>query len=116
MASPTQVTNGRATSAVSVAKEITLDYDPKTYAVSVTPNKIGKGSTIRFRSPKGKVRVVFVSPFNTDSVEMLDSEQRTLTVGGCYHFRCFFKSESDEYGQEIESPTGGVLDIEPHRP
>lgn len=111
MVSPIQVVNGTSPSDVT---EIELDYDPTTYAVSVTPSTIQKGSTICFTNPKGKVRVVFISPFNDDGPEMLDSAQRKLTVGGIYHFRCFFKAS--DYSKEIQSPTGGILDVQPHRP
>jgi hypothetical protein len=94
--------------------EIVLDYNPTNYAVTVTPDTVKKGATVCFTCPKGKVRVVFVSPFGDNGVEMLDSVPRKLTQGGVYHFLCFFKA--NEYAQEIASPTGGILDVQPNRP
>ena len=113
MVSPTQVVNG-ARSVLPGVTEIVLDYDPTTLKVSANPEVVNKDSTVCFVSPEGKVRVVFVSPFSDDTVEMLDSEERKLTVGGFYHFRCFF-TENGAAG-ESEARTGGILDVQPHRP
>jgi len=112
MVSPTQVFNGSGSGSSGV-KEIKLNYDLTTYAVSVTPNKVHAGDTICFTSPQGKVRVVFVTPFNDNTVEMLDSEERTLIVGGAYPFLCFFTEPGEG---ESEARTGGILDVQPHRP
>ena len=114
MVSPTQVVNGSRFGPSDV-KEIVLDYDLETRAVTVTPDTVDKGTTICFKSREGKVkvRVVFVSPFNDNTVEMFDSQNRTVTVGGIYHFRCFFIEPG---GREIEGLTGGILDVPPHRP
>jgi hypothetical protein len=115
MVSLTQVVNGDGDSSKPpTVIKIVLDYDVATHAVTVTPDTVPKGATICFTYHKGKVRVVFVSPFNDDGPEMLDSCQRTLAVGGVFHFRCFFKA--GEYAPEVESPTGGILDVQPHRP
>ena len=123
MVSPTQVVNGSASGASRIAsrssgvKEIKLayNYDDKleTYVVSVEPNSVHTDDTICFTSPQGKVRVVFVTPFNDNAVEMLDSEERTLTVGGAYPFLCFFTEPGEG---ETQARTGGVLDVQPHRP
>jgi hypothetical protein len=56
---------------------------------------------------------VFVSPFNDNTVEMLDSEERKLTVSGTYPFLCFFTEPGEG---ESEARTGGILDVQPHRP
>jgi hypothetical protein len=112
MVSPTQVFNGSG-SGSSRVKEIKLYYDLTTYAVSVEPDTVKNGDTICFTSPQGKVRVVFVSPFNDNTVEMLDSEERKLTVSGTYPFLCFFTEPGEA---ESEARTGGILDVQPHRP
>jgi hypothetical protein len=112
MVSLTQVVNGSRFGPSDV-NEIMLDYDLATGAVTVTPDTVEKGTTICFKGREGRVRVVFVSPFGDNTVEMLDSQNRTLTVGGIYHFRCFF-IEPD--GKEIEGLTGGILDVQPYRP
>jgi hypothetical protein len=112
MVSPTQVVNGSRSGSSNV-KEITLDYDLTTYDVSVKPDTVNRGDTICFTSPKGKVRVVFVSPFNDNTVEMLDSEERKLTASGAYPFLCFFTEAGEG---EREARTGGILDVQPHRP
>jgi hypothetical protein len=112
MVSTTLVVNGSGSGSSDVT-EIVLDYDPETGVVTVTPSTVEKGTTICFKGRDGKVRVVFVSPFNDNTVEMLDSDERTLTVGGVYHFRCFFIEPG---GREIEGRTGGILDVQPNRP
>jgi hypothetical protein len=90
MVAPIQAVHGTGSSTLPVVP-IMLEYNPTTYAVSVTPSIVAKGATICFNCSQGSVRVVFVSPFNDDGPQLLDSEPRTLTVGGIYHFRCFFK-------------------------
>jgi hypothetical protein len=112
MVSPTQVVNG-SSSGSSDVKEIMLDYDLKTYGVSVDPDTVNRGDTICFKTHEGMVRVVFVSPFNDNTVEMLDSEERKLTVSGAYPFLCFFTEDGEG---ESEARTGGILDVQPHRP
>lgn len=111
MVSPTQVFNGFG-SRSSRVQEIRLNYNSKN-EVSVEPDTVNVNDTIYFTSPKGKVRVVFVTPFNGNTVEMLDSEERTLTVGGAYPFLCFFTEPGED---ESEARTGGVIDVLPHRP
>jgi hypothetical protein len=97
----------------SADQEIILDYDPE-YGVTVTPEEVGRGETICFKGKNGTtVRVIFVSPFGDELLEMVDSETRKLTVGGIYHFKCFFTPVG---GTEIASKTGGILDVQPHRP
>jgi hypothetical protein len=118
MVSPTLVVNGSGSGSSDVT-EIVLDYDPETEVVTPTPGSVEEGTiikkdtTICFKGREGKVRVVFLSPFNDNTVEMIDSEERKLTVGGVYHFRCFFIEPG---GREIEGRNGGILDVQPNRP
>lgn len=114
MASSTvPASNGTKTSMPTTDQNIILDYDPTTYQVLVNTSQVNKGQTICFRGARDKVRVVFISPFGTDVMQMADSEPRTLTTGGLYHYRCYFTSDG---GQEIQGTTGGILDVQPHRP
>jgi hypothetical protein len=113
MALTMPVANGRETSLATIDQEIILDYDPKTYAVMVNISQVNKGETIWFRGARGKVRVVLVSPFGDSTIEVADSEPRTLTVGGFYHFQCYFTPYG---GTEIAGQTGAILDVQPHRP
>lgn len=113
MALSMAIPNGNQTAPLNVDQEIILDYDPKTYAVMVNTLQVNKGETIRFRGARGKVRVVFVSPFGDDLMELADSEPRTVTTGGLYHYRCYFTPYE---ANEIEGNTGAILDVQPHRP
>ena len=113
MALSMSVPNGRALKLSKADQEIILDYDPE-YGVTVTPEEVKRDKTICFKGKNGtKVRVIFVSPFGDELLEMADSEMRMLTVGGFYHFKCFFTPIG---GKEIASKTGGILDVQPHRP
>src|SRR5262245_18163545 len=52
----------------SLFQDIELRYDESTYSVTVTPDSVAKGTTVRFVNPDGgKVRVVFVSPRGNES-------------------------------------------------
>lgn len=114
MALSMPVPNGQASTLSVADQEIILDYNTKTYAVTVTPAKVSKGETICFKGTNGaKVRVIFVSPFGDELLEMADSETRKLSVGGFYPFKCFFTPKG---GKEMEGKTGGVLDVGPTRP
>ena len=114
MALSMPVANGRETPLATIDQEIILDYDPKTYAVMVNTSQVNKGETICFRGARGKVSVVLVSPFGDDLMKLEDSEPHTLTTGGLYHYRCYFTPYDG--GKEIEGNTGGILDVQPHRP
>lgn len=111
MVSPSVVVNGSGSGSSDVT-EIILDYD-QNGTVTGMPDTVEKETTICFKAREGRVRVVFLSPFNDNTVEMLDSEERKLIVGGVYHFRCFF---TEPGGGEIEAGTGGILDVTPNRP
>ena len=108
------VPNGIDSTPPSADQEIILDYDPKTNEVTATPEVVQRGATICFKGKYGtRVRVVFVSPFGDEMLEMADSVTRALSIGGFYHFKCFFTTSA---GEEIEGKTGGILDVQPHRP
>ena len=113
MALSMPVPNGQSSTLSGADQEIILDYNTK-YEVTVTPQEVKNNQTVCFKGTKGgKVRVIFVSPFGDELLEMVDSETRMLSVGGFYHFKCFFTPNG---GKEIESKTGGILDVQPHRP
>ena|ERR1700743_145781 len=114
MLAPIPAVNGTVSNTPAPAVPVMLEYNPTTYAVTVTPSTITKGATICFKCSNGKVRVIFLSPFSDNGPELKDSEPRTLTVGGLFHFRCFF--QLDGYSNEVESPMGGILDVQPHKP
>jgi hypothetical protein len=114
MSTSTQVTpNGRSIAPADV-KEIQVAYNG-TSSVTVLPDSVSKGTTARFKDPRGgKLRIVFLSPTGKATDQVLDSELCTLTVGGMYHFKCFF---TDKDGVERESPAdGGVIEVSPVRP
>jgi hypothetical protein len=94
-------------------QSIMLSYDPQTYTVTVAPDCVAKDSMICFKTNSGKVKVVFLSPFGDEITTLLDSEARTISTGGCYHFNCYFTNAD---GVEFKSKTGGVIDVQPHRP
>jgi hypothetical protein len=116
MALSMAIPNGNQMPPSNVDQEIILDYDPE-YGVTVTPEIVQdekRDKTICFKGKNGtKVRVIFLSPFGDELLEMADSEARMLTVGGFYHFKCFFTPIG---GKETEAMTGGILDVQPHRP
>ena len=64
-------------------QEIWVDYDERNDGVSVNPDGVRKGATVRFRDPKGgKLRIVFLSPTGDETTTVSDSELCTLSVGG----------------------------------
>jgi len=95
-------------------QDILVDYDPETKAVSVTPDTVGKRTFVRFKYPDGKLTIVFLSPTGNETETLTDTDIRQLTVGGSYHFKCFF-TESD--GSVYEgSGDGGVIIVSPTKP
>lgn len=114
MSTSTQVTPNRRDIAPAEIQEIHVEYNGSN-SVTVTPTSVSKGTTARFKDPKGgKLRIVFLSPTGKATDHVLDSELCTLTVGGMYHFKCFFTGAD---GVERESPTnGGVIEVSPVRP
>ena len=114
MALSMPVPNGRALALSGADQDIILEYDKPNDAVKVTPKTVSKGETICFKGTYGyKVRIIFLSPFGDELKEMNDSETHKLSVGGIYPFKCFFTAIG---GEEIQSKTGGILDVGPTRP
>lgn len=106
IAAPTKITN---------VSEILVGYNEADGSVSVNPSSVGKDSMVRFKDPNGgKLRIVFLSPTGKESDTVLDSELCTLSVGGTYHFRCFFTPVGASH--EISPKQGGVIDVIPQRP
>jgi hypothetical protein len=95
--------------------EISVTYNESTEGVTVSPTWVNKNTTVRFKNPKGgKLRIVFLSPTGKDCETVLDSELCKLTVGGTYHFKCFFTLPGTN--NEIGPKSGGVIDVTPTRP
>ncbi len=100
---------------VEGAQEILVEYDTATDRVIVTPQEVPKGTTVRFKDPKGRrLRIVFLSAVGDEVDTVLDSEVCTLTVGGAYHFKCFLTPPGAK--SEISPNGAGVIDVIPHRP
>lgn len=96
-------------------QEILVTYDPLSGGVTVNPGTVDKGTTVRFKDPKGgRLRVVFLSPEGNETDEVLDHDSCTMIVGGIYHFKCFFTLPGTT--TEIASKTGGLLEVYPPRP
>ena len=116
-AEPASATYGESSGEVEISKfqDIQLRYNEATWGVTVTPDTVHKGTTVRFVNPDGgKVRVVFLSPRGNEVDAVKDSESCLLAIGGSYHFKCFFLPEGAT--REIAATTGGVIDVIPHRP
>jgi hypothetical protein len=119
MATITQVTSNGApkASGSSTIKDIWVSYDEANDGVILDPDPlaVNKDTTARFRDPNGgKLRIVFLSPTGKETDEVLDSETYTLTVGGTYHFKCFFIAPGST--TEKNPKNGGVIDVIPQRP
>lgn len=71
----------------------------------MSPLIANKGETVRFSSSEGPLQITFLSPFGDDTITVTDTEDRTFTQGGIYHFRCTINGEARD---------GGVVDIKPH--
>lgn len=96
-------------------QEILVEYNASTGGVTVTPGQVDKGTTVRFRDPKGsKLKMVFLSPEGIETDTVLDSDTCTMIVGGIYHFLCYFTPPGAEY--PIAAKTGAVLEVYPPRP
>jgi hypothetical protein len=73
------------------------------------------GQTVRYRSPAGKVRIVFpnLSPFRNDNqamTEVQDSEIATLVTDGTFTCRCFITPENgQEVGWDPQHPDSGGI-------
>jgi hypothetical protein len=100
---------------VTDAQEIQVEYDEQNDGLIVTPTEVLKGTTVRFRDPKGgSLRIVFLSPNGKETDSVSDSELLTLTAGGTYHFKCFFTRPAAN--GEFCPHSGGVIDVLPRRP
>jgi hypothetical protein len=106
--------NGSARTSVADVQEISVRYDEATDAVTVTPEKVSKGTTARFKNPEGGLRIVFLSASGKEMESVSDSELCKLTIGGTYHFKCFFTFAGAN--GEISPESGGVIDVVPQRP
>lgn len=96
-------------------QEISVGYDEINDSVIVTPEAVRKGTTVRFKDPKGsKLRIVFLSPNGKEVETVSDSESYKLTTGGSYHFKCFFTLPGAS--GEVYPKSGGVIDVMPRRP
>ena len=101
-----------ASSASARVQDIMVEYDETNEAVSVTPDAVKKGTSVRFKCSKGSLKIVFLSPTGKETETLTDSDVCKLTIGGAYHFKCYFTLPNG-----TESPeNGGVLDVLPHRP
>jgi len=114
MSAISQIVPPRADSTNAAHHDVKLKYQGSDVSVLNLPETVNKNDTIQFSSDEGTVRIVFVSPFDQDMIEVADKEIRELTVGGIFHFRCFLRPSSG--GPEIKSKSGGILDVTPHRP
>src|SRR2546421_9293530 len=96
-------------------QDIWVDYDETTEEVTVNPGGVHKGTTVRFRDPKGgKLRIEFLLPDGKAAETVLDSQWCTMTVGGTYHFKCHFTRPGTQ--GETSPERGGVIDVIPQRP
>ena len=95
--------------------EVWVEYDEINDGVTVNPTQLHKDTVVRFRNPKGhKLRIEFLTPSGNDCDMVTDSQIYRLTVGGTYHFKCFFMPPGE--GGEISPTNGGVIDVMPQRP
>ncbi|HEV3041249.1 MAG TPA: hypothetical protein VHA33_26010 [Candidatus Angelobacter sp.] len=102
---------------IEEVQEISVEYDEATDSVKVTPQEIEKGehgAKVCFKNPQGaKLRIQFLLPNGEETRFIADSETYLLSVGGTFHFKCFFTFP----GARNEVPKyGGVIDILPRRP
>ena len=95
--------------------EVWVEYDEINDGVTVNPTQLHKDTVVRFKNPKGhKVRIEFLSPAGDDCDIVTDAQDYKLTVGGTYHFKCFFTPPGEQ--GEISPTNGGVIDVMPQRP
>lgn len=96
-------------------QDVWVEYDDVEEVVTVTPGQVDKGTTVRFKDPKGgKLRIVFLSPSGKETDAVQDSDPCTLIIGGTYHFECFFSYADGR--PDINPANGGVIDVVPQRP
>ena len=114
------VTNGPPTH-ISVTYKKTMDgtvTPPKeVYEVTLSRKKVDKklDMPVIFENPDGELlKIAFLSPTGKETDEVKAGKQCTLTVGGFYHFNCYFLPAGGT--KPIKAETGGTLDVLPHRP
>jgi hypothetical protein len=96
-------------------QDVWVAYDEINDGVTVVPEQVVKGTTVRFQDPEGgKLRIVFLSPNGKETDLVLDSDLYQMEIGGTYHFKCFFAHQRDPV--EISPRNGGILDVVPQRP
>lgn len=113
-----------ATDTLKNAKPILVKYpdsdQSKTTAMevaAVSPKKVNRTKSPKvyfYTTPPGKVRIVFLAPDGKAMEQVGDSVPYTLSVGGFYHFHCYFTAH--EGAKESTEPVGGTLDVIPHLP
>jgi hypothetical protein len=113
--------NGTPPTTISVTyketSDMTVTPPQKKYTVAVKPDQVNKDleMPVRFVNPDGgKVRIVFLSPMGKETDEVQDSQLCNLTVGGFFHFNCYFTPPGAT--KEFPATTGGTLDVIPHKP
>lgn len=95
------------------AQDVWVEYDDASDTVTVTPDSVSKETKVCFKNSKGKLKIVFLSPTGKETDTLTDTEECILTVGGSYHFKCFFTGPNGE----TDSPkNGGVIVVSPLRP
>jgi hypothetical protein len=96
-------------------QEVCVSYDETNDGVTVTPDIVDKGTTVRFTDRNGgKLRIVFLSPTGKESDSVLDSQLCTMVIGGIYHFKCFFTPVGATH--EVSPQNGGEIVVSPNRP
>ncbi|HKD79444.1 MAG TPA: hypothetical protein VKH81_07095 [Candidatus Angelobacter sp.] len=106
---------------ISVTYKKTIDQTvapPKeVYTVTVSQDEVYKDldMPVIFENPNGElVKIVFLSPEGKETDEVKAGKECTLTVGGFYHYNCYFIPAGET--EPIKATTGGTLDVLPHRP
>ncbi len=108
--------NGTVPPSTAVAEvvEIQVTYDEATDCVTVCPLEVPKGSTVRFKDSKGgKLKIAFLSAMGKETETLWDTDVCTLSLGGIFHFNCYFSYPGKS---EIKPQTGGTIGVVPPRP
>jgi len=97
----------------TATQDVWVEYDETNDAVSVSPESVSKGTKVCFKTSKGTLKVVFLSPTGKETDTLTDTDECYLTVGGSYHFKCFFTGLD---GKTDSPKNGGVIIVAPTRP
>lgn len=112
---PTILLNGAGITSATETQEIRVAYDPANDGVTVAPDKVTKGTQVRFVDANGgRLRVAFLCPDGKEAEVVPHMAWCLMSVGGTYHFKCFFTPVG--YDHEISPGNGGVIDVMPQRP